>query len=200
MKIFNDIIAEIAAYKDARCKPSVCRILQAENYTAWPGAGNRDIILMPDLAVEFGSPETASVSFGVWTGDDALVHDGRVTLIGPDATETLSRQNPFGKIVIAGVKGFDETNAFERNRELFLKKFDLALKGHMLRSASHYLAEWHRVSRAAVDDVVTAFRIPAFGAIVGASIVFGINQGMVQALHLYLKLQQLNYRLQPIRN
>lgn len=40
--------------------------------------------------------------------------------------------------------------------------------------------------RAAVDDVLTAFRIPAFGAIVGASIVFGINQGMVQALHLYL--------------
>ncbi|MEQ8861136.1 MAG: MFS transporter [Pseudomonadales bacterium] len=42
------------------------------------------------------------------------------------------------------------------------------------------------VLRAAFDDVVTAFRIPAFGAIVGASIVFGINQGMVQALHLYL--------------
>ncbi|MEQ8486809.1 MAG: MFS transporter [Pseudomonadales bacterium] len=44
----------------------------------------------------------------------------------------------------------------------------------------------HRMLRAAVGDVVTAFRIPAFGAIVGASIVFGINQGMVQALHLYL--------------
>ncbi len=42
------------------------------------------------------------------------------------------------------------------------------------------------ILRAALDDVVTAFRIPAFGAIVGASIVFGINQGMVQALHLYL--------------
>jgi len=40
--------------------------------------------------------------------------------------------------------------------------------------------------RAAIGDVVTAFRIPAFGAIVGASIMFGINQGMVQALHLYM--------------
>ncbi len=40
--------------------------------------------------------------------------------------------------------------------------------------------------RAAVMDVVTAFRIPAFVAIVGASILFGINQGMIQALHLYM--------------
>ncbi len=40
--------------------------------------------------------------------------------------------------------------------------------------------------RAAVKDVVTAFRIPAFVAVVCASIIFGINQGMIQALHLYM--------------
>ncbi|MYH13583.1 MAG: MFS transporter [Gammaproteobacteria bacterium] len=40
--------------------------------------------------------------------------------------------------------------------------------------------------RAVVSDVLTAFRIRAFVAVVGASILFGINQGMVQALHLYL--------------
>ncbi|MCP3951794.1 MAG: hypothetical protein GY697_06175 [Desulfobacterales bacterium] len=151
MKIFNDIIAQINGYKDARRTPGGYRTFPAENYPAWPGAGNRDIILMPDLAVEFGSPETASVSFGVWTGDDALVKDERITLIGPDVTATSKTQNPLGKIVIAGVQGFDETNAFQRNREIYLKKFDLALKGHMLRSASHYMAEWHRVSRAAVN-------------------------------------------------
>lgn len=36
-----------------------------------------------------------------------------------------------------------------------------------------------------IADVRLAFEIPSFGAIVGASIVFGITQGMVQALHLY---------------
>lgn len=40
--------------------------------------------------------------------------------------------------------------------------------------------------RGVVDDVVTAFRIPAFIAVVTGSIMFSINQGMVQALHLYL--------------
>ncbi len=151
MKIFNDIIAQIDGYKNAKCTPGSYRTFSTENYPAWPGAGNRDIVLMPDLAVEFGSPETASVSFGVWTGDDALVKDEQITLIGPDVTETSKTQNPLGKIVIAGVQGFDETNAFQRNREIYLKKFDVALKGHMLRSASHYMAEWHRVSQAAVD-------------------------------------------------
>ena len=34
--------------------------------------------------------------------------------------------------------------------------------------------------------MVTAFRIRAFAAVVCASILFAINQGMVQALHLYL--------------
>jgi GPH family glycoside/pentoside/hexuronide:cation symporter len=42
------------------------------------------------------------------------------------------------------------------------------------------------ILQAAISDVITAFRIPAFRAIVGASILFGINQGMVQALHLYM--------------
>jgi CO dehydrogenase/acetyl-CoA synthase beta subunit len=152
LKIFNDIIAEIDRYKYAKCKPGGYRVIPADHDSAWPGAENRDIILMPDLAVEFGSPETASVSFGVWTGDDALVNDGQITLMGPDVTETSKKENPFGKIVITGVSGFDETNAFQRNREIYLKKFDLALKGHMLRSASHYMAEWHRISQAAVTD------------------------------------------------
>jgi len=152
VKIFNDIIVEIDRYKNAKRTPDGYRAFPAENYPAWPGAGSRDIILMPDLAVEFGSPETASVSFGVWTGDDALVNDEQITLVGPDVTETSKIQNPLGKIVITGVQGFNETNAFQRNREIYLKKFDLSLKGHMLRSASHYMAEWHRLSQEAVTN------------------------------------------------
>lgn len=38
----------------------------------------------------------------------------------------------------------------------------------------------------AFSDIATAFKIPAFVAIVTASVLFGVNQGMVQALHLYL--------------
>lgn len=40
--------------------------------------------------------------------------------------------------------------------------------------------------RGVVEDVVTAFKIPAFIAVVSGSIMFSISQGMVQSLHLYL--------------
>ena len=40
--------------------------------------------------------------------------------------------------------------------------------------------------RGVIEDVTTAFKIPAFVAVVAGSIMFSISQGMVQALHLYL--------------
>ncbi len=42
------------------------------------------------------------------------------------------------------------------------------------------------ILKAALGDVMTAFRIPAFVAVVCASVVFSVNQGMIQALHLYM--------------
>lgn len=39
--------------------------------------------------------------------------------------------------------------------------------------------------RSAIADVKLAFQIPAFIAVTSASVLFGINQGMNQALHLY---------------
>ncbi|MCP4118934.1 MAG: hypothetical protein GY737_26765 [Desulfobacteraceae bacterium] len=150
MIIFNQLIHEINTYKHKQQKSSPYREFQATTAINWPAAGKRDIILMPDLALELGSPGNASVSFMVWTGEESLIKDQRITLLGPDLTETSEKRMPFGKIVMAGVQGFDETNAFDRNRAICLKKFDLSLKGHMLRSASHHMAEWHRISKAAI--------------------------------------------------
>ena len=44
----------------------------------------------------------------------------------------------------------------------------------------------HNLWRGVASDIVTAFKIPAFVAVVSGSIMFSISQGMVQALHLYL--------------
>ena len=150
MKIFNQLIDGITTYKRRKQKSNPYREFQAKAAIDWPITGNRDIILMPDLAMELGSPGHASVSFTLWTGDGSLINDQKITLLGPDLPETSKQKLPFGKIVMAGVQGFDENNAFDRNREIYLKKFDLSLEGHMLRSASHYMAEWHRVSKAAI--------------------------------------------------
>ncbi len=50
---------------------------------------------------------------------------------------------------------------------------------HVPAPGSHFA--WNAVVR----DVLTAFRIPAFTALVVAAIIFGITQGLVQALTLY---------------
>jgi CO dehydrogenase/acetyl-CoA synthase beta subunit len=157
--MFDSCIEEIRAYRRDRTRSPLYREFQAGVEPAWPRGSPRELILMPDLAVEFGSPAWASVSFLLWTGDASRVSDGRITLIGPDLGETGNRQNPFGKVVTVGVRAWDENNVLERNRDLHLKKFDLSLKGHMLRSASHYLAEWHRISKDAVSKGFSFFHL-----------------------------------------
>ncbi len=151
MRILDNVIHEAREYTNKKKKQIPYKEFTAINSLPWPKAENNSIVLLPDLAVELGSPDVASVSFQAFTDDKSLVNDGKITLIGPDVNTGVSKL-PFGKIVIIGVNGFDENNAFERNRELFLSKFDLSLKGFMLKSASSYMAEWCRISKEAAQN------------------------------------------------
>ena len=156
MRIFHPIIEEVRRFIDQKRKddtPYSESIVPGN--IAWPSAERPEVILKRDLALELGSPETASVSFLLWTSDLKRIHDRRLTLIGPDITDTKASGLPLGKIVMVGVEGFDENNAYERNTEIYLKKFDLALKGVMLKSASHYMAEWLRINREAMDSGIS---------------------------------------------
>jgi len=152
MKIFDNIISEIKAYVVNKKEVIPHKTCMAKKTITWPGSGRKEIVLLPDLAMELGNPDDASVSFLNWTQDNSLIHDGQITIIGPDINETDKKKLPFGKIVMLEVSGFDENNAFERNRELFLSKFDISLKGFMIKSASQYMAEWCRISKEAVQN------------------------------------------------
>ncbi len=156
MRIFHPIIEEVRQFLDQKRNDDTpcCDSIIPDNI-AWPFAERPEIILKRDLALELGSPETASVSFLVWTSDLKRIHDRRLTVIGPDIADAKASGLPLGKIVMVGLEGFDENNAYERNREIYLKKFDLALKGVMLKSASHYMAEWIRINREAKDNGIS---------------------------------------------
>lgn len=150
MKLLEKYILEIRDYIDKKKQVTPCRVFNGDASCSWPASDKSGIVLLPDLAVELGHPDGQSVSFQTWTGDTSLVNDGNITLIGPDICEEAEAKLPFGKIVIAEVDGFDETNAADRTREMFLSKFDLSLNGFMLKSASNYMAEWCRISKDAV--------------------------------------------------
>ena len=122
---------------------------------SWPD-GNRDIVLKEDMGLELGSPEKDSISCLLWTGDIASIVDGNITLVGPDFPESAGRSLPFGKVVLLGVEGFDEDNAYDRHKELDYLRYDLNLKGFMMRAVSQYMREWCRVSRAALSQGFSA--------------------------------------------
>lgn len=151
MNIFDSVIRDINSFKKDKLSTGICTEYPAKGETGWEAAEGNNIILLSDLGVELGHPDLASVSFLTWTDDGSLVDDGKITLIGPDINEAPTSRLPFGKVVICEIEGFDEENAVERNRELHLAKFDLSLKGFMVKSASAYMAEWCRISKESLN-------------------------------------------------
>jgi CO dehydrogenase/acetyl-CoA synthase beta subunit len=151
MQLFDERIHELRAYVDTVRARNDVRVARSSDVPAWPPGKRGNVVLQADTAVELGSPQDESVAFHVWTADLDLVHDGCITLAGPDIGESVGRHLPFGKAVFLGVEDVGEENCVERYRELGLRRYDLNLAGYMLRAPSQVGREWSRVSRQAVD-------------------------------------------------
>ena len=152
MQLFDSIINDVRRYIDLQHTKGIVREFQYGPDLFWPPAGNRDIVLQSNVGVELGSPSGQSVSFLVWTHNTSLVRDGLITLVGPDINECKKRYLPFGKVAIIGGSGFTEENAYERYREMESQRYEISLKGYMMRAVSQYMREWSRVSKEAVTQ------------------------------------------------
>ncbi len=150
MNLFDDTIQQLRSFLDEKKAAGELRTSLADN-AAWPAGEKGNIVMASDTGVELGNPRNESASFMVWTQRRGEVRDGEVHIIGPDINESLEKSLPFGKAVILGVKGMNEENSYERHRALELARYDLNLKGYMMRAVSQYLREWSRVSRTAVE-------------------------------------------------
>ena len=117
---------------------------------SWPRGGNNNIVLNDEMGLELGSPRDESLACYLWSEEPALIQDGVFTLIGPDFPESVGEHLPFGKVVLVGVGGFNDENAYERYTELDLLRFDIDLRGFMLKAASQHQREWCRISREAL--------------------------------------------------
>ncbi|HQI02779.1 MAG TPA: hypothetical protein PLA18_16010 [Deltaproteobacteria bacterium] len=132
----------------------------------WPRGGARNIVLKDDVGVELGGPSGESLSCLVWTHDLPCIRDGCITLIGPDISECMGVGGPLGKVVLVGVEGFTGENAYERHREMDLLRYDLDLKGFMIRAVSSRMSEWCRISRQAVRQGFSVqIRIFSYGSL-----------------------------------
>ena len=152
MQLYDTIIDEIIAFRTQKAAAGELKELVFSKQTHWPAAGDRNLVLQLDTAIELGHPANESLSLSIWTENYGTVTDNRITLIGPDIPESKGSRLPFGKIVLIDGKGFNEDNAYDRFREIDLVRFDISLKGFMMRAASLYMREWSRISKTAVES------------------------------------------------
>jgi CO dehydrogenase/acetyl-CoA synthase beta subunit len=99
------------------------------------------VILKEEAFVELGHPLQGSVSLVLWTRQEELIRDGRITRIGPDIQEAGGQSLPFGQVIMVGGSGFERKDlpGIERARNL-----SHLLDGYMIRNVPGKL--WSRVS------------------------------------------------------
>lgn len=147
MELFSQTIDAVRTFVDTR--PSPRSWMESPGFQ-WPSGQGRNIVLREDTGLELGSPDQDSVSCILWTGGRTPVVDGRITLIGPDFPESPGRSLPFGKVVLASVEGIDEDNAYDMHRDMDFLRYELDLRGFMVRAVSRHMKEWCRISRDAL--------------------------------------------------
>ncbi len=160
MDLFREQFTFINDWLAARERSGELRHLDANVLAPWPAAGQRNLVIGQDIAVELGHPDDGSVAFLVWresTDDD---RGGRTLLVGPDLPMAKGQRLPFAKVVMIQGRGFDADNTHARYRQLEAVRYGIDLRGYMMRAASQVNREWSRVSQAALAD---GFRFGVLG-------------------------------------
>lgn len=150
--MFDNEIEEVRHFLNEKKKESKITEIKYKSKVKWPYGGGKNIIFKEDVGVELGSPQMRSVSFQLWTEDKKRVRDGKISILGPDLYKSKIKDLPFGKILLLGVNGFNEENTYDRYRELEAIRFDIDLKGYMMKGESQYQREWSRISIEAIKN------------------------------------------------
>lgn len=151
MGLFDKQYQEIEAFLSGKQNEGNVTEFLHSHETRWPSEKNRNLVLGPDTAVELGNPKDASASFLLWVNDPSLLKNRRITVVGPDLSQLNGQRVSFGRVVIAGGTDFNAENSYDRYREMELLRYDIHLKGYMMRAVSQYGREWSRVSREALE-------------------------------------------------
>jgi len=157
MDILNKTVLKIKAFVQLKDH----RLWIIKNGLDWPAGGNGNIVVGDDVGLELGNPAKISFAAMIWTEDLEKITDGAITLVGPDIGEHREKSLPFGKIVLVGVEGNNEDNTYQRYLEMETAKYDLDLKGFMIRAASKTQKEWCRISNKAIRE---GFKVDVLGS------------------------------------
>ena len=175
MEIFDDDIRWLREYLESRRSQGrdVRSLDSGERDRRIPDFFNNEkttIVLSEDTWLELGNPKTNSTAPVLVTESLDLVHDGAITLVGPDIPE-IRGSLPFAQILLIASDQLQE----EDYRKINSFQYELELRGYMIKAIPSSLNIWSRVSeesvgegfsfevlgRAIVDRYKSTFNIPS---------------------------------------
>lgn len=130
-------------WREFRCPGTAEELVKGLPVRVGPGS-NPGIILRSDAFAELGSPEAGSTSMVLWTNDISLVHDGLITLIGPDIPESEGANLSFAQILLVAGRALGPQM---HERILENQHVSDRIEGYMVRTSARNI--WARVSRGA---------------------------------------------------
>jgi CO dehydrogenase/acetyl-CoA synthase beta subunit len=152
LEIFDDDIRWLREYLESRRSQGrdVRSLDSGERDRRIPDFFNNEkttIVLSEDTWLELGNPKTNSTAPVLVTESLDLVHDGAITLVGPDIPETRGSL-PFAQILLIASDQLQE----EDYRKINSFQYELELRGYMIKAIPSSLNIWSRVSEESVGE------------------------------------------------
>jgi CO dehydrogenase/acetyl-CoA synthase beta subunit len=152
LEIFDDDIRWLRGYLESRRSQGrdVRPLDSGKRDRRIPDFLNKEkttIVLSEDTWLELGNPKTNSAAPVLVTESLDLVHDGAVTLVGPDIPEVRGSL-PFAQILLIASDQLQE----EDYRKINSFQYELELRGYMIKAIPSSLNIWSRVSEESVGE------------------------------------------------
>lgn len=159
MELYNELIRETEGLLEG--KP-----LQSWDYdssAAWLDAGASELVLGRDAAFELGGSGKPALHYTCVTTSSDLVDRDQVLLWGPDLRE-LRTDAPYARIALLRVGDIesddgDDTVAYNAIKDMEFVKYHVFPKGYMLRISTEDNREQVRVSRKALGEGMSFYRV-----------------------------------------
>jgi len=133
------------SYRQFDCSQAAADLRESLPIAIGDGA-NRGVILRSDTFLELGNPAAGSGSHLLWTDAPSLIHDGRITLVGPDIPESAGASLPFAQVLMLAGEGLSSAD-HERLQQTPIVGDQI--EGYMVRSTEENI--WSRVSKGVAE-------------------------------------------------
>lgn len=184
MELFKEPIEQVKGYLKDADKRGVLKSSYCDSFSPWPQESS--LVLQDDTALELGGAE-GSLFIILWTEQDNIIHPGRISLVGPDLTETEKSKLSLTQVILVNGALRDEYETYQVLQDIL---FATCLKHVSVRFWPDRQKVWYRVAKKALDSGFNLKRcgctmlkqLEGLPAVKGAEIIISTEQLKSQPL------------------